>query len=204
MKLKFVYSKSFELTRVKDTLKRHDWFMSQGYNIKLPEGITKDSTDKELRAQIKKEYNEGKFQKEVVKISKKFSKYAEVFSNKLKEVFKKGVPKTVTVYLTIYGVGGSYLQPAKVIFNIAHNYDGAKTIAHEIIHLMIEDSIQKYGIRHWEKERIVDLILNSKEFKFLNYNSWQSDYDGAEDKIDPVFNQFFFSNMERFFQTIQH
>ena len=43
-------------------------------------------------------------------------------------------------------------------------------IAHEIVHIIIEPWIQKYKIQYQEKERIVDLILSSKEFYFLKYD----------------------------------
>ena len=33
------------------------------------------------------------------------------------------------------------------------------TIIHEIIHLSIQELIEKYEVEHWEKERIVDLIV---------------------------------------------
>ena len=67
-------------------------------------------------------------------------------------------------------MGGSYKLPNLVIYNI-NNKKGFKTIVHEIIHLLIENQIQEFKIQHWEKERIVDLILNSDEFSFLEYNN---------------------------------
>jgi len=53
------------------------------------------------------------------------------------------------------------------------------------------------------KERIVDLILNSKEFSFLEYNSWQNNYTGVEKYIDELFNSHFFKIQENFFSGIE-
>ena len=76
-------------------------------------------------------------------------------------------------------------------------------IVHEIIHLLIESKIKKYKIQHWEKERIVDLILNSEKFIFLEYNYWQNNYNGVEKYIDVLFNSYFFQNQEEFFSKIE-
>lgn len=84
-----------------------------------------------------------------------------------------------------------------------NNKKGFKTIVHEIVHLLIENQIQKHKIQHWEKERIVDLILNSKEFGFLEYNYLQGNYQGVEKYIDELFNGHFFKNSENFFSKIE-
>jgi hypothetical protein len=135
------------------------------------------------------------------KINNDFSTIKDRLSKKLKEVFKKNTLETFLVYLTSYGAGGSYNPPNVIVFNI-NNKGGLKTIIHEIIHLLIEDQVQKYKIQHWEKERIVDLIMNSKEFDFLKYNFWQRDYAGAEKYIDKLFDDYFFKNQKNFFSNI--
>jgi hypothetical protein len=61
----------------------------------------------------------------------------------------------------------------------------------------------KYKVEHWEKERIVDLILNSEKFSAINYNSWQGRYSGVEKYIDPLFNKYFFNNKDDFFEKIK-
>jgi len=81
---------------------------------------------------------------------------------------------------------------------------GIKTIVHEIVHLMVEENIQKYKLEHFEKERLVDLILNSEKFSFLQYNSWQKDYHGAEKYVDDLFNEHFFESQEKFFDEMEN
>ena len=106
------------------------------------------------------------------------------------------------IRLTNYGVGGSYNLPSLVVLNINMKML-VKTVVHEIIHLMIQDLIDKYEIKQWEKERVVDNILNSKEFDFLKYDEWQSGYQGAEKYIDELFDELFFDNPEEFFLKIE-
>ena len=65
------------------------------------------------------------------------------------------------IILTRYGSGGSYNSVAgEVILNIERRPPDQLmgTIAHEIVHIGIQDFINKYEIKHWFKERLVDLI----------------------------------------------
>ena len=202
MNLKFTFGTDFELSRVKDTLAKLDWYDSKGYKPRFPKGIIKESLGKEIQNQIKKEFKEDDYKAVTNKISSNFSKMAGPLSDKLKEVFNGKIPKEFIVYLTNYGVGGSYKLPNMIILNI-NRKNSPKIIVHEIIHLAIEDWIKKYKIQHWEKERIVDLILNSKEFRFLNHGSWQKNYGNVERYIDNLFNKYFFKNPEDFFSKIE-
>lgn len=136
------------------------------------------------------------------RISSYFAPIEKPFLKKLKEIFYKKIPDTFIIKLTSYGMGGSYDLPNIVRFNIKSTI-GPKTILHEIIHLAIEPWIIKYKIRHWEKERIVDLILNSKKFDFLHWNDWQGGYNGVETYIDKLFRDDFFRNPEHFFDSIK-
>ena len=201
MKIKIKFGIDFELRRVKNTLAKSDWYDSQGYKSKLPEGINDKSSQKEIQSQVVKEFDEKKYKERANQILSDFLTTKEQFSKKLKEIFNKDIPTTFFVYLTNYGVNGSYNLPNIIIFNI-NSKRGFKTIIHEIIHLLIEDWIQGYRIQHWQKERIVDLILNSKEFSFLEYNNWRRDYNGVEKYIDDLFNNHFFKDPKNFFSKI--
>jgi len=202
MKIKIKFKIDFELRRVRNTLAKSDWYDSQGYKPKLPEGINDKSSQKEIQSQIVKEFDEKKYEEKANQIVPDFLRIKEQFFKKLKEVFDKDVPTTFFIYLTNYGLNGSYNLPNIIVFNI-NSKRGFKTIVHEIIHLLIEDWVQGYRIRHWEKERIVDLILNSKEFSFLEYKNWQRDYRGVERYIDDLFNSHFFKDPENFFSEIE-
>jgi hypothetical protein len=78
-----------------------------------------------------------------------------------------------------------------------------RVLVHEIIHLMIESDVQKYHISHWEKERIVDLVLHLKPFAFLRYQKWQRDYHGAEKTVDKLFQDHFLDDPKGFFQNLK-
>jgi len=201
MKLEIKFGIDFEIERVEQTLAKMDWFDSHGYKPKLPQGVGRSSSAQEIKASVLREFDEKKLKEVSDKIFFDFSKIEKQFSKKSKEVFKNNFPEIFFVYLTNYGVGGSYGFPNKVAVNI--NADVFRIIIHEIIHLFIEESVQKYGIEHWEKERVVDLILNSKEFGFLNCQGWQGGYQGAEKYIDLLFNDLFFKYPEEFFSEIK-
>lgn len=200
MELNIKFGIDFELRRVKDTLVKLKWYNSNGYKPKLPEGINKDSSEEEIKNQITKEFNKKRYGNAANQINSDFLKIEKPFSEKLKEVFGKDIQMDFIIYLTNYGTGGSYNPPNKVIFNI-NNKKGFKTVIHEIVHLIIEPKIQEYKVQHWEKERTVDLILNSKEFSFLNYNFWQGNYNNVEKYLDNLFNSYFFKDQNKFFTS---
>ena len=201
--LKIEFGIDHELKRVNYTLAKLDWFESQGYKVRLPEGIIKESSVDDIQRQIVKEFDEKRYKEVADQINADFATASIQLSKTLREVFGKDIPKTFCVYLTNYGVGGSYNLPNTVIFNI-NNTRGYKTIIHEIIHLLIENQIKKYNVQHWEKERIVDLILNSKELSFLGYNDWQTSYGDAEQYIDQLFSSYFFKDPKNFFSKIEN
>lgn len=200
MNLIITFSKNFEFRRIKDTLSKMNWFKSNGYNPKLPRNIDLSSSDIQIKNQISKEFNLTIYESIEKKILSDFSKIFPEFETKIRDNFGN-IPAHFEVVLTSYGTGGSYSPPNKIILNIT-NTNHIKTIVHEIIHLLIEKQIQKYGISHWQKERIVDLILNSNKFKFLNYNSWQKNNSSKETSLDTLFNQYFYTDRETFFSKI--
>jgi hypothetical protein len=203
MKLKIKYGINFEIRRTKNTLTKLDWYLSQGYEVKLPKNISKGISLKSIKEQIEKEYREEDYKIIKNKILSDFLMVEKQFSKKLKEIFNIKIPSIFFIYLTKYGVGGSYDLPNIIFLNI-NNKRGFKTIAHEIVHIIIEPWIQKYEIRYQEKERIVDLILSSKEFYFLKYDIAQTDYDHSEKYIDELFNKYFFEDPKKFFLEIKN
>lgn len=69
------------------------------------------------------------------------------------------------VLLTLYGPGGNYNPNTATIRllvsreRLSSKFDRISTIAHEIVHIGIEESIiKKYQLTHWEKERLTDII----------------------------------------------
>ncbi len=163
LKLKFNYSIEYETERIKNTLSRLDWFREKGYKLSFPKNFTledEDFSDDNIKNTIVEEYNETDYKKVADTVNEQWLK----FSPRLEKYFSETKIKFEDAYeikLTKYGVAGSYNLPSTVIANIQAHYDAGlvKTIIHEIIHLSIQELIEKYEVEHWEKERIVDLIV---------------------------------------------
>lgn len=164
MKLNILYSEDFEVKRIIGTLKRIDWYKANGYTVQLPASLVAIDysllTEGDIKSAVSKEYSEQNY------IESK--KYIEDHWNNVGEELLKNIKNTSLVtqecydiHLTRYGVGGSYHLPNKIIINIQRmfEYGLLKTIAHESVHLSIQSLVEKYNVRHWVKERVVDLLL---------------------------------------------
>lgn len=160
--IKFIYSQNFEVERIRYTLSKIEWFKQHSYKVSLPNLINADNRYRveDLTEIVKSEFDENIFKAQIDIINEKWSIYASRF---FEELVKMGLEPSdnYILYMTRYGVGGSYNIPNEIIINIQQKsgVDLIGTIFHEIIHLNIEPLIQKYNISHWTKERIIDLIL---------------------------------------------
>ncbi|MEM6274929.1 MAG: hypothetical protein AAF735_06780 [Myxococcota bacterium] len=72
--------------------------------------------------------------------------------------------------MTLYGSGGSFDPNTGtiVLFTTREGSfkggGGVHTIVHEMMHLAVETGlVQRFGLSHWEKERLVDLLVQ-REF----------------------------------------
>ena len=160
--LKIIYSVEQEVARIKNTLSKLDWFEKEGYKVHLPEGISADSSDEEITRAVEKEYSghEKSFVENADWLEKNWPKYARELGTKLIECNLKPESK-YELLLTLYGVGGSYNRPNRILVNIKNFYELGllRTVLHEAVHLAVQDLIVKYDISHWVKERIVDLLM---------------------------------------------
>ena len=201
MKINIKFGKEFDKNRIKNSIARLDWYKKHGYNPQLPKNINEKSTDNEISEKVVKEYKNEDYEG----VSKTLLSDFSVFSDKLEQslfgIFGKNIQTNFNIYLTKYGVGGSYHLPNEIILNINNKF-GAKTVTHEIFHLMIEENVKKYNLKQFEKERTVDLILHSPKFDFLRYNFWQKHYNGVEKYVDAIFEKYFFKSPETFFAEV--
>ncbi|HPA25712.1 MAG TPA: hypothetical protein PLK76_03065 [bacterium] len=202
MQSEIKFSLELEVELVKKYLSKKRWFDKNGYNCVLPEKIEIGDSEEIIKEKTNREYNKNDYKIMAEKIKMYFEKYASLMEKNLIIVFDKQVLQNIEIILTKYGPGGSYNLPNKIIFSI-NNSKGAKIIWHELVHILLEPDILKYKIEHNVKERIVDLILNSKKFDFLNYNFWQDNYGGTEKYIDDLFERYFFNDREKFFEKIK-
>ncbi|MBU1906536.1 hypothetical protein KKD71_00085 [Patescibacteria group bacterium] len=199
MKLNIQYNIDFETKRVQKTLEKLDWYNEQGYRPRLPDDISKQSTESEIKKAIEDEFDLYVYAQAEQQMIERFEPIVEEFGAALVEMFGESL-EVVTINLTGYGVGGSYHLPSTIVIN-HHMSDLFKTVIHEVVHLMIQEQIEQHKIKHWEKERIVDLILNSEQFAFFECDSMQ-DTKGTEKYVDGLFNKHFWQDREKFFRMV--
>lgn len=199
---KFFYSKDLDRERVLDAISRWNYF-KQYYNvdwIKLPIKLDKerisDYSETEIADSIEEEYPNNlnkiyeKVKREILSDWEKVSQKIESVSQETNVKF----PSELEIYLTCYGMGGSYYLPNKITL-LAIKFNLVETIVHELIHLAIEDKIQKFKVDQPQKERIVDLFM-SKYFGDIFPNRLipafsQQVYQKIDyKKIDEIFEKF--------------
>ena len=160
IELNVVYGLDQEIERVRNTLERLPWYTQQGYFVRLPKDISEQSTPEEIASSISSEYSEIEYEDFTQWIKEQWPQIPAGFEE-LKKIPSFHLRDAYTVFLTKYGVGGSYdAQSGKVIVNIETRGKEKMigTIVHEIIHTGIEHLIVSYDVQHWYKERLVDLI----------------------------------------------
>lgn len=202
MKLNIIYSEEFEVSRVVNTLKKLDWYKENGYTVQLPESLDISNisvvTPELVKIAISKEYDEQNYL-----VSKK---YIEDHWGPIGEELSKNIKNTTLIlqdsydiHLTRYGVGGSYHMPNKIIINTKWKFEFGllKTTAHESVHLMIQPLIEKYNVKHWHKERVVDLLLQEFAPKVNSFQKMSIDTT----KIDEIFKREY-PNIDKTLQSI--
>ena len=187
------------------TIQDIKFFEENNYQISLPEGqliedlkgkAKKSNLSEEDYVRLKTFIQDSVYQKSnYLKGYEKIVNELELINKMLSEIdesnFKWGFKKmdSYQINLTLYGPGGSYNPDdgSILIFTTPKgafkNYDNpVNTIIHEITHIGIEESIiNKFGIPHSLKERIVDT------FVFLSFKQYLPDYriqDMGDTRID--------------------
>lgn len=202
--IKINFSLEFEQLRVQDTFEKITWFREHGYNPRFP-GNKKISDINvaqgldELISLVKTEYDEKYFSEVARNIESQWQWFVEHWAesplNDTDLVFN-GVYE---IFLTSYGVGGSYEVPNAVVVNIRMREQDRlpNIIFHEIIHLSIEQLIQEYSIPHWYKERLVDLFYK----KIFPEKSFEQNLPKEVLSVDSIFNNNF-SHAEEMIQGL--
>lgn len=194
VKLTTSYNAEQEIQRVRNTIKKFPWYAEQGYaveRIKLPSGITKDSNDEEIVQAINSEYVDADYAERAEKLQKEWLFISEGFE-KMKDEPAFHLKDEYTVMLTKYGMGGSYdADTNKVIVNIASRIQGGTEgiVAHEIVHMTIQYLIDQYHVRHWYKERLVNLLME-RYFPGLEDTQIKKEREDAS-VVDQAFEKFF-------------
>ena len=188
MKLNILYSQELEVERIINTIKRLDWYKANGYTVQLPESLdVSDITNispELIRVAISKDYNEQNYLVSQKYIEDHWGSVSDEFSKNIKNTSLL-LQDAYDIQLTRYGVGGSYHTPNKIIINIQRMFEFGllKTIAHENVHLSIQSMVEKYNIKQWPKERVVDLLLQEFAPKVNSFQKMSIDTT----KIDEIF-----------------
>lgn len=191
IKLIVKFSPEFEIEQVKKTLSGLQWLKDNGYNnVKLPENLVinfgTNTSEDQIKTAVEAEYNEEDFRIKEVYLLENWDKVVNGVSAELART-SLNIRDTHTIYLTKYGVGGSYNYPDTVIVNARSFGQGLlRKVFHEMVHLMIHQWIIKYKVSHWQKERIVDLLM----IKFVPQISRNQQIPAEiADPVDRVFNE---------------
>ncbi len=162
--LSITFSLENETARVKETIEKLSWYR-QHYgesNARLPEGVGDKTSMGDVAGIVSAEFNEDIYndfaqhvQKEWANISNEIKRLSEMPDFHLLESY--------ILRLTRYGSGGSYDSSRGIIIASIELRSKEKiggTIIHEITHVGIEHLIKKYDLGHWQKEHLVDLIVD--------------------------------------------
>lgn len=151
-KLNIYYSQDFEIERIRKTILKMDWYKKHNYYPIVPLGARLDN----LNEIVKKEFIEKEYLLTKERLLKEFDKK---LIKELEKQIKRKLPKKIVIYLTKYGMAGSYNLPNKVIINFKKTKNLINCLKHELIHLLIEEEVQKKGLSQEEKEKLVEEIM---------------------------------------------
>jgi hypothetical protein len=165
-----------EFSNLKFVLSRKDFYVANGYSVAYPDSSVlqdyKILENPNLMWETFKdsEYDE-KYYQEGLNVLYPLKEQLEQLVGKILGLDKNWPFKAFPSYqiiLTRYGPGGSYHYDKGTIVMLTtregrfKRADPVQTIVHEIVHIGIEESIvQKYKLIHWEKERLVDLLVST-------------------------------------------
>jgi hypothetical protein len=190
MNISVSYSFDDEVSRVYEVGQNLDWYLQNGYKPLLPQGITYETiaslSKLKIIAKLTKVFREDDYAAAKHELMRHVEKHHVPFGEKLTTLDLPVEPR-YEVILTKYGVGGSYRAPKTVILNMMGKtgIGPIKTVMHEITHMVIQPLIEQYMIPHFEKERVVDLIMS--RIAPFDPPIMQTLAKEVTDKVDPVF-----------------
>lgn len=155
-------------------------------------------SDEEVRAAVEAEYRDHAYSEKARELEEAWEAESGNFIEKLKTLGRP-LPQAYKIFLSRYGTGGSYGYPDVIQLNLNKTSDRGPlyTAFHEMVHLTIQDLIEKYNIPHWTKERLVDLTMNKF---FPDKEQLQRDPEHAE-QIREIFEKGF-PNIEKIISEV--
>ena len=188
------FSIQSEVARIAQIYLKKDWYINHGYSkfLILPTGLTIESTPslKVIEEHVVKEFNNIEYDQYSIKLVGELKKFIGN-QDKTSEI---NFLTEYDIYITKYGTGGSYTPPNKITVNYKKNGSNFFTVLHEMIHLSIEDKVQKHGISQQQKERVVDLIgkklfpdIAKEQQRFADQNHVDQAFADSYPDIDNIF-----------------
>jgi len=178
MKLQFLYSKIKEKEKLLNIYKEYQWFIDNGFPIVLPKFYTKIYQKnrnnkklfvKELNIELNKIYDENDYQRKSEKIKNNWKKIEGSFFNILRGLNLK-IKNKYICYISLYGPSGQFNYPDVVnlrVSNIKDIKEANKTIAHELIHLLIYNKVKRLKLNYKQTEGVVDLFFTETKLKTI-------------------------------------
>lgn len=183
-----------ENDRIDSYIKNIDFYITNKYHLTWPnlsDDLLKRINEKQSTAQdkkiirlaVKKDIDAEEFKNKFIEITSDWKKIESKFFIDAEKFLQIKPLANYVCRFTRYGTGGSYHPPKNIVINIATCKFPIKTVAHEIIHLMIHELIEKFGISHWEKERLVDLYIRDVLSKDIMQNIKDAELIKKVDKV---------------------
>lgn len=163
MKINVIHTEEYEVTRVKYTFSKLDFYKDQNYKVFFPKEIILQSTEAELEAAITAEFNNAEVREYIKDIKILIAKNLSTITRYVNSL-NADFPDVIDLVVTQYGVGGSYDLPNRIIVNINYKTDPLFNLIHELTHLAVEENIvQKNNLTHPEKEVLINWIMERDE-----------------------------------------
>ena len=202
--VKFYFSEEQELDDIAWIYSEYDFFVKNKYKVYYPK-ISKELTEKMIEkpssAQNKKilekefteifDHEKNIYDKTIIEISQNWRKIEKKFVNILNQL-NYDYPKNVSCFVSRYGPGGSYYPDSKIstrviLENKTDVKEANETIAHEIVHLVINGLSEKYKLGFENTERLVDLILTKTPISKLLDNPRFQNF--GDKRLDIIFDE---------------
>lgn len=119
-----------------------------------------------LKDYFNKNYKVKEYKKVTQEAKLAWESKEELFFDALNKIIKSKITHSYEIYITLFGPGGSYTLPDAVFVRGVTEEDKEYfdvCIAHEIIHLNVEEKVKELKLSHNGKELLVDAILFQPE-----------------------------------------
>jgi hypothetical protein len=143
--------------------------------------LISDPSDQKAINLLKKEFepifksDAEVYEQHLEQVKDNWSKIEKDFFSSLEKCAQLKILNKYKSIISLYGPGGSFYEPDEISVRVAKDNQNdisraSETMAHEIIHLVINDLVKKYKLEFEDIERMVDLILTKTELSDLFAN----------------------------------